>query len=123
MTCANQTACDFLSANTELDCKENVQCTRVFPELLFIVPGTDYQNLAIGPGSEIRHSVSFSWVSKNHQVQNLLLAETMLTGGSSSGEEFASTELVHKITILILSRPFCMNLKQDRFYQQNKWNI
>lgn len=71
----------------------------------------DYQNLAIAPGSEMRHSVSFSWVSKNDQLQDLLLAKTMPIGCSSLGEELTSTELVHKITILILSRPSCMNLK------------
>lgn len=59
----------------------------------------------------MRHSVSFSWVSKNDQLQDLLLAETMPMGCSSLGEELTSTELVHKITILILSRPSCMNLK------------
>lgn len=29
VTCANQTACDFLPANIELECTENVQCTCV----------------------------------------------------------------------------------------------
>ena len=72
----------------------------------------DSQNLPIAPESEMCHSVSFSWLSKNHQVWDLPLAQTMPIGGSSLGKDLTSTELVHKITILILSTPFCMNLEQ-----------